>query len=70
MSLVDRLREEQKERAATEGWGAHCIGVHCHYGKFHLGPDLTYSQLNPDWFSLVKILLNILKEKSTNRPPS
>jgi hypothetical protein len=34
ISLVDRLREEQKERAATECWGEHCIGVHCHYGKF------------------------------------
>ncbi len=33
VALVDRLREEQTERAVTEEWGDHCIGVHCHYGK-------------------------------------
>jgi pimeloyl-ACP methyl ester carboxylesterase/protein-tyrosine phosphatase len=33
VSLVDRLREEQKTRAETEAWGEECyIGVHCHYG--------------------------------------
>ncbi|KAI2468584.1 hypothetical protein F4781DRAFT_432260 [Annulohypoxylon bovei var. microspora] len=32
--LVDRIREDQKERAATEpGWSPdNVIGVHCHYG--------------------------------------
>ncbi|KAI1777769.1 hypothetical protein F4818DRAFT_325279 [Hypoxylon cercidicola] len=32
--LVDRIREDQKARAATEpGWSDdHVVGVHCHYG--------------------------------------
>ncbi|KAI1094484.1 hypothetical protein F5B19DRAFT_499460 [Rostrohypoxylon terebratum] len=34
IKLVDRIREDQKQRAATEpGWSPdHVIGVHCHYG--------------------------------------
>ncbi|OTB07234.1 hypothetical protein M426DRAFT_53891 [Hypoxylon sp. CI-4A] len=34
IKLVDSIREDQKERAATEpGWSEdHVIGVHCHYG--------------------------------------
>ncbi|KAI0883344.1 uncharacterized protein GGS22DRAFT_29176 [Annulohypoxylon maeteangense] len=34
IKLVDRIREDQKERAATEpGWSPdHVVGVHCHYG--------------------------------------
>jgi hypothetical protein len=36
IALVDRLREEQKNRAVEEEWGDHCIGVHCHYGKLTL----------------------------------
>ncbi|KAI1213528.1 uncharacterized protein F4807DRAFT_456874 [Annulohypoxylon truncatum] len=34
IKLVDRIREDQKERAATEpDWSPdHVIGVHCHYG--------------------------------------
>lgn len=35
VKLVDRLREEQKNRAAEESWDSkaeHAIGVHCHYG--------------------------------------
>lgn len=33
VSLVDRLREEQKTRAEKESWGNEWyIGVHCHYG--------------------------------------
>lgn len=33
ITLVDRLREEQKARAEKEGWGDEWyIGVHCHYG--------------------------------------
>lgn len=32
-TVVDRLREEQRARAETEGWTEdHYIGVHCHYG--------------------------------------
>ena len=33
ISLIDRLREEQKVRAEKEEWkGQYYIGVHCHYG--------------------------------------
>lgn len=33
IELVDKVREEQKERAKRENWGEeHYIGVHCHYG--------------------------------------
>ncbi|KFZ20667.1 hypothetical protein V502_03080 [Pseudogymnoascus sp. VKM F-4520 (FW-2644)] len=33
INLVDRLREEQKERKLTKGWGDELyIAVHCHYG--------------------------------------
>lgn len=35
VKLVDRLREEQRKRAAEEAWddkAEHAIGVHCHYG--------------------------------------
>lgn len=34
ITLVDRIREDQKVRAATEpGWSEdHVVGVHCHYG--------------------------------------
>lgn len=34
IKLVDRIREDQQKRAATEpGWTPdHVIGVHCHYG--------------------------------------
>ncbi|KAJ9134491.1 mRNA-capping enzyme [Pleurostoma richardsiae] len=33
IALVDRVREEQKQRAAEEGWGDdYVVGVHCHYG--------------------------------------
>ncbi|KAI1375855.1 hypothetical protein F4677DRAFT_454746 [Hypoxylon crocopeplum] len=34
IKLVDRIREDQKERAATEpDWSdEHVVGVHCHYG--------------------------------------
>jgi pimeloyl-ACP methyl ester carboxylesterase/protein-tyrosine phosphatase len=33
ITLVDRIREEQKPRAEKEGWGEEWyIGVHCHYG--------------------------------------
>lgn len=33
ITLIDRLREEQKARAEKEGWGEQWyIGVHCHYG--------------------------------------
>ncbi|KAK3504519.1 hypothetical protein B0T13DRAFT_391456 [Neurospora crassa] len=33
IELVDKVRDEQKERAKRENWGEeHYIGVHCHYG--------------------------------------
>lgn len=33
VTLVDRLREEQKSRAEKENWsGERYVGVHCHYG--------------------------------------
>lgn len=33
IALVDRLRDEQKKRAAEENWGdEYVVGVHCHYG--------------------------------------
>lgn len=33
IALIDAAREEQKVRAAEEGWAEeHYIGVHCHYG--------------------------------------
>jgi pimeloyl-ACP methyl ester carboxylesterase/protein-tyrosine phosphatase len=33
ISLVDRLREEQKKRAEEESWpDGYVVGVHCHYG--------------------------------------
>ncbi|KAK7991076.1 hypothetical protein PG990_015356 [Apiospora arundinis] len=32
ISIVDRVREDQKARAKVEGWKEYYIGVHCHYG--------------------------------------
>jgi protein-tyrosine phosphatase len=33
VTLVDRLRQEQKTRSSQEKWGPeYYIGVHCHYG--------------------------------------
>jgi len=43
IALADRLREEQKDRAAVEEWGDHCIGVHCHYGKLMLMSRRKYT---------------------------
>ena len=33
IELVDRIREEQKQRAKEQGWeDEYVVGVHCHYG--------------------------------------
>ena len=32
IAVIDRLREEQEDRAKQENWGQHYISVHCHYG--------------------------------------
>jgi pimeloyl-ACP methyl ester carboxylesterase/protein-tyrosine phosphatase len=42
ITLIDRLREEQKSRSEKEGWGhERYIGVHCHYGFNRTGYFIT-----------------------------